>query len=117
LKLFFRKPFNKIHFDISVLLSENDKIMSSRSVFVQLENDLGFRRSFSRFQTIKYLTVNYQANEIETKVTQISRWKSVKIIKKVKSIISQPEFAYETSTDTVIVRKSTTGVKSWRKRT
>jgi hypothetical protein len=81
LKLFFRKPFNKIHFDISVLLSENDKIIAAlRSVFVQLENDLGFlAKSFSRFQTIaNTFTVSIrQMRDLKQKLTQNSRWKSV----------------------------------------
>jgi hypothetical protein len=42
LKVFFRKTFNKISFDVSVLLSENDKNINNLKInFLKLENDLG----------------------------------------------------------------------------
>jgi acyl-CoA oxidase len=106
-----KNPLIKSIFDISVLLSENDKIIAAlRSVFVQLENDLGIsgEEALADFKTIaNTFTVNYQANErfeIQ-KLTQILDGNQAKIIKKVKSIISQPEFAYETSTDTAVYRE------------
>ena len=106
-----KNPLIKSIFDISVLLSENDKIIAAlRSVFVQLENDLGIsgEEALADFKTIaNTFTANYQTNErfeIQ-KLTQILDGNQAEIIKKVKSIISQPEFAYETSTDTAVYRE------------
>jgi acyl-CoA oxidase len=50
---------------------------------------------------VQDLYFKYQTNnrfEIE-KLTQILEGEQATIIKKVKSVISRPEFAYETSTD------------------
>ncbi|MEZ7500143.1 acyl-CoA dehydrogenase [Flavobacterium sp. Arc3] len=98
-------------FDISILLSESDKVISAhRHAFRQLENDLGIsgEEAMRDFKTIaKTYTSNHQTNnrfEIE-KLTQILDGKQADIIKKVKAIISQPEFAYETSTDTSVYRE------------
>ncbi|TDE03809.1 acyl-CoA dehydrogenase family protein [Flavobacterium hiemivividum] len=98
-------------FDISILLSENDEmIKDNRSAFVQLENDLGIsgEEALADFKTIaNTFTANYQTNdsfEVE-KLTKILDGNQSGIIKKVKSIISKPEFAYETSTDTAVYRE------------
>lgn len=108
-------PSVKSIFDISILLSENDKIINDlRPAFVKLENDLGIsgEEAMADFKTIaKTFTSNYQTNtrfEIE-KLTQILDGKQVEIIKKVKSVISRPEFAYETSTDTAVYREKVYG--------
>jgi acyl-CoA oxidase len=104
-------PSVKSIFDISILLSENDKIINDlRPAFVKLENDLGIsgEEAMGDFKTIgKTFTSDYQTNtrfEIE-KLTQILDGKQAEIIKKVKSVISRPEFAYETSTDTAVYRE------------
>jgi hypothetical protein len=62
LKVFFRKTFNKISFDVSVLLSENDKNINDSKTILKLENDLGIRRSsIADFKTsVKKFTSNYQ---------------------------------------------------------
>jgi acyl-CoA oxidase len=68
----------------------------------------------------KTFTSNHQTNnrfEIE-KLTQILEGEQATIIKKVKSVISRPEFAYETSTDIAVYReKSMSGVKYLQKKT
>nr|WP_255546386.1 acyl-CoA dehydrogenase [Flavobacterium sp. CG_9.1] len=60
------------------------------------------------FKTVaKTFTSDYETNsgfEIE-KLTQILDGKQAAIIKKVKSVISRPEFAYETSTNTAVYRE------------
>jgi len=98
-------------FDISILLAENDKIINDlRPAFVKLENDLGIsgEEVITDFKTVaKTFTSDCETNhgfEIE-KLTQILDGKQAAIIKKVKSIISRPEFAYETSTDTAVYRE------------
>ncbi|MEZ7505551.1 acyl-CoA dehydrogenase [Flavobacterium sp. Arc2] len=106
-----KKPLSRSIFDLSLLLSENDKSISEhRPAFLQLENDLGIsgEEAMRDFKTIaNTFTSNHQTSnrfEIE-KLTQILDGKQANIIKKVKNIISQPEFAYETSTDTAVYRE------------
>lgn len=106
-----KNPLIKSIFDISILLSEEDKVISAyRHAFRQLENDLGIsgEEAMRDFKTIaKTFTSNQQTNnrfEIE-KLTQILDGKQAEIIKKVKTIISRPQFAYETSTDTAVYRE------------
>jgi acyl-CoA oxidase len=106
-----KNPLIRSLFDISILLSENDKTINDlRPAFVQLENDLGIsgEEAMGDFKTIgNTFTSNYQTSnrfEIE-KLTQILDGKQFEIIKKVKSVISRPEFAYETSTDTAVYRE------------
>ncbi|PKH68251.1 acyl-CoA oxidase [Flavobacterium sp. ALD4] len=98
-------------FDISILLSENDKTINDLGpAFLQLENDLGLSGEeamgdFKKNETT--FTSNYQTSnrfEIE-KLTKILDGKQAEIIKKVKSVISRPEFAYEISTDTAVYRE------------
>ncbi|WP_016988806.1 acyl-CoA dehydrogenase [Flavobacterium sp. ACAM 123] len=106
-----KSPEIKSLFDISVLLSENDEIINDlRTAFTVLENDLGIsgKEAILEFKTTAIsFTSNHQTNkrfEIE-KLTQILDGKQAEIIKKVKSVISRPEFAYETSTDTAVYRE------------
>jgi acyl-CoA oxidase len=105
------KPSIKSIFDISIVLSENDAIIKDlATAFIKLENDLGIlgEEAIGNFKTkAKTFTSNYQsANTFEIeKLTQILDGEQSAIIKKVKSIISRPEFAYETSTDTTVYRE------------
>jgi acyl-CoA oxidase len=105
-----KNPLIRSIFDISILLSKEDKVISvHRHAFRQLENDLGIsgEEAIRDFKTIaKTFTSNQQTNsrfEIE-KLTQILDGKQAEIIKKVKTIISRPQFAYENSTDTAVYR-------------
>ncbi|TDE27530.1 acyl-CoA oxidase [Flavobacterium ranwuense] len=106
-----KKPSIKSIFDISIVLSENDAIIKNLAAdFIKLENDLGIlgEEAIGSFKTkAKTFTSNYQtANTFEIeKLTKILDGEQSAIIKKVKSIISRPEFAYETSTDTAVYRK------------
>ena len=95
-------------FEISVILSHNDPIIKGLNTdFTKLENDLGISGSeiISDFKTTSNtLTANQEVVrnfEIE-KLTKILDGEQAAIINKVKSIISRPEFAYETSTDILI---------------
>ena len=105
------KPSIKSIFDISIVLSENNVIIKDlAAAFIKLENDLGIlgEEAIGNFKTkSKTFTSNYQSAhtfEIE-KLTKILDGEQSAIIKKVKSIISRPEFAYETSTDTAVYRE------------
>ena len=105
------KPAIKSIFDISIVLSENDIIIKDlATAFIKLENDLGIlgEEALGNFKTKSTIfTSNYQSAhtlEIE-KLTKILDGEQSEIIKKVKSIISRPEFAYETSTDTAVYRE------------
>lgn len=105
------KPAIKSIFDISIVLSENDIIIKDlATAFIKLENDLGIlgEEALGNFKTKStIITSNYQSAhtlEIE-KLTKILDGEQSEIIKKVKSIISRPEFAYETSTDTAVYRE------------
>ena len=104
-------PSVKSIFEISVLLSGNDPIIKDlRSAFVKLENDLGISgqeiigdfTSRANTQTSNQQTISGFEVEILTKILD---GEQAAIIKKVKLIISQPEFAYETSTDTAVYRE------------
>ena len=106
-----KNPLIRSLFDISILLSENDKTINDLGpAFLQLENDLGLSGEeamgdFKKNETT--FTSNYQTSnrfEIE-KLTKILDGKQAEIIKKVKSVISRPEFAYEISTDTAVYRE------------
>jgi acyl-CoA oxidase len=105
-----QKTFNKISFDVSVLLSENDKNINNLKInFLKLENDLGVSGevAMADFKTsAKTFTSNHQTNnrfEIK-KLTQILEANKLRLLK-VKSVISRPEFAYETSTDIAVYRE------------
>ena len=104
-------PTLKSTFEIAILLSDNENSSKDlRAAFIQLENDLGIsgEEIITDFKNkSNSLTSNLQTTtsfEIE-KLTRILDGEQAAIIKKVKLIISQPEFAYETSTDTAIYRE------------
>jgi acyl-CoA oxidase len=90
LKVFFRKTFNKISFDVSVLLSENDKNITILKQFLKLENDLGVSGevAMADFKTsVKKFTSNHQTkNRFE--ITQILEGEQATIIK--SKICHQP---------------------------
>lgn len=105
-------------FDIAVALSEKDVDISSlQSDFIKLENDLGIlgEEALQNFKTkAGSFTANSQTNanfDIQ-KITAILNGKEAAIINKVKSVISRPEFAYETSTDIHVYRQT---VYNWCK--
>jgi len=105
-------------FDIAVALSEKDLDISAlKSNFIKLENDLGVlgEEVIQNFKTkASSFTANSQTNsdfDIQ-KITELLDGKEAAIIKKVKSIISKPEFAYETSTDINVYRQT---VYNWCK--
>ena len=110
-KIIQDKPSVRCIFDISVMLSENDKtIIDLEQAFVKLENDLGIlgEEVIGDFKKNAIIfTSNYKAvKRFDTEIlTQILDGEQAKIIKKVKSVISRPEFAYETSTDTDVYRE------------
>ncbi|MFE3872104.1 acyl-CoA dehydrogenase [Flavobacterium sp. ZS1P70] len=110
-KIIQDKPSVRRIFDISIILSENDKtIIELEQAFTKLENDLGILGGevFGDFKTTaNTLTSNCQTvKRFDTeKLTQILDGKEAEIIKKVKSIISRLDFAYETSTDTDVYRE------------
>ncbi|RXM44624.1 acyl-CoA dehydrogenase [Flavobacterium sp. YO64] len=99
-------------FDIAVALSEKDLDISAlESDFTKLENDLGIlgEEVIQNFKTKSdSLTANSQTtNSFDIQqLTSILNGKEAPIINRVKSIISKPEFAYETSTDINIYRQT-----------
>ena len=104
-------PLLKSIFEVSIVLADNDSVIKDHAAdFLQLENDLGIlgEEAIGNFETrSKTFTSNYQSAhtfEIE-KLTQILDGKQSEIIKKVKTVISRPEFAYENSTDTAVYRE------------
>jgi len=105
-------------FDIAEAVSEKDVDISDlKSSFIKLENDLGVlgEEVIQNFKTkAGSFTANSQTNsdfDIQ-KITELLDGKEAAIIKKVKSIISKPEFAYETSTDINVYRQT---VYNWCK--
>ena len=105
-------------FDIAVALSDKDLDISSlESDFTKLENDLGILGE-EALQNFKTKADSFTANSQTTsnfdiqKITEFLDGKEAHIIKKVKSIISRPEFAYETSTDINVFRQT---VYNWCK--
>ncbi|RXM47203.1 acyl-CoA dehydrogenase [Flavobacterium sp. YO12] len=99
-------------FDIAVALSEKDLDISAlESDFTKLENDLGIlgEEVIQNFKTKSdSLTASSQTtNSFDIQqLTSILNGKEAPIINRVKSIISKPEFAYETSTDITIYRQT-----------
>ena len=99
-------------FDIAVALSEKDLDISAlESDFTKLENDLGIlgEEVIQNFKTKSdSLTANSQTtNSFDIQqLTSILNGKEAPIINRVKSIISKPEFAYETSTDIHVYRQT-----------
>lgn len=110
-KIIKEKPSVRSIFDVSIILSENDKtIIDSGPAFIKLENDLGifgeevmvdFKTSVNTFTSNSQTVKRFDTE----KLTQILDGKEAAIIKKVKSVISRSEFAYETSTDTNVYRE------------
>ena len=105
-------------FDIAVALSDKDLDLSGlESNFRKLENDLGIlgEEVIQNFKTkADSFTASSQTNsdfDIR-KITALLDGKEAAIIKKVKSVISKPEFAYETSTDINVYRQT---VYNWCK--
>jgi acyl-CoA oxidase len=104
-KIIQDKPSVRSIFDVSIILSENDKtIIDLGPAFIKLENDLGifgeevmvdFKTSVNTFTSNSQTVKSFDTE----KLTQILDGKEAAIIKKVKSVISHPEFAYETSTE------------------
>lgn len=99
-------------FDIAVALSEKDLDISAlESDFTKLENNLGIlgEEVIQNFKTKSdSLTANSQTtNSFDIQqLTSILNGKEAPIINRVKSIISKPEFAYETSTDIHVYRQT-----------
>lgn len=99
-------------FDIAVALSEKDLDISTLEAdFAKLENDLGIlgEEVIQNFRTKSdSLTVNSQTtNNFDVQqLTAILNGKEASIINRVKSILSKPEFAYETSTDINVYRQT-----------
>ncbi|PIF70620.1 acyl-CoA dehydrogenase [Flavobacterium sp. 2] len=99
-------------FDIAVALSEKDLDISTLEAdFAKLENDLGIlgEEVIQNFKTKSdSLTVNSQTtNNFDVQqLTTILNGKEAPIINRVKSILSKPEFAYETSTDINVYRQT-----------
>ncbi|SMP11965.1 Acyl-coenzyme A oxidase [Flavobacterium hercynium] len=99
-------------FDIAVALSDKDLDISTLEAdFRKLENDLGvlgeeviqnFKTKEGSFTANSQTTSNFDVQ----KITALLDGKEAAIIKKVKSVISRPEFAYETSTDINVFRET-----------
>ncbi|MGO4770251.1 acyl-CoA dehydrogenase [Flavobacterium sp. W22_SRS_FK3] len=98
-------------FDIAIALSGKDLDISSlESDFAKLENDLGvlgeeliqnFKTKSNSLTATTKTTDNFDIQ----KLTAILDGEQASIIKKVKEVISRPEFAYETSTDILVYRQ------------
>ncbi|KFF04375.1 acyl-CoA dehydrogenase family protein [Flavobacterium reichenbachii] len=111
-KIIQNKPFIKSVFELAGALSEKDSdIYVSESDFLQLENDLGilgeeviqnFKTKANSFTANSQTTSNFDIQ----KITALLDGREAAIIKKVKSVISRPEFAYETSTDIHVFRET-----------
>lgn len=105
-------------FDIAVSLSETHLDISAlASDFTKLENDLGVlgEEVIQNFKTkAESFTASFHTNSTFDihKITELLDGKEAAIIKKVKSVISRPEFAYETSTDINVYRET---VYNWCK--
>lgn len=105
-------------FDIAEALSEKDVDISNlRPEFLKLENNLGvlgeeviqnFKTKAESFTATSKTDSNFDIQ----KITALLDGKEAAIIKKVKSVISRPEFAYETSTDINVYRQT---VYNWCK--
>ncbi|MCR4029957.1 MULTISPECIES: acyl-CoA dehydrogenase [Flavobacterium] len=99
-------------FDIAKALSANDLDLTPiESDFKKLENDLGilgeealqnFKTKAGSFTADSHTDASFDIQ----KITQILDGKEAAIIAKVKSVISRPEFAYETSTDINVFRQT-----------
>jgi acyl-CoA oxidase len=99
-------------FDIAEALSEKDVDISTiKPEFIKLENDLGILGE-EVIQNFKTKAASFTANSQTSsnfdiqKITALLDGKEAAIIKRVKSVISRPEFAYETSTDIKVYRQT-----------
>lgn len=117
-KIIQNKPAIKTIFELAGALSEKDSaIYVAEADFLQLENDLGILGE-EVIQNFKTRTGSFTASSQTTsnfdiqKITTLLDGKEAAIIKKVKLIISKPEFAYETSTDINVYRET---VYNWCK--
>jgi acyl-CoA oxidase len=105
-------------FDVAVALSGNDPgIKSLKTVFMQLENDLGIlgEEAIGNFKMPdNTITAGYKTDSSfdTVKLIQILHGEQAEVIRQVKSIISRKEFAYEASTDTSVYREK---VYAWCK--
>jgi acyl-CoA oxidase len=104
-------PDVKSIFEIALALSNHDNtIQNLETSFLQLEIDLGIlgEEAISNFKTkAQTFTANQETNasfDIQ-KITSILDGNQAPIINKVKSVISRPEFNYETSTDIGVYRQ------------
>lgn len=99
-------------------LANNDKAISiHKTAFIKLENDLGIlgEEALNTFRSAAdSYTSNYQTESSfnVAKLTALLDGEDAAIINKIKEIISRPEFAYETSTDTDVYREK---VYAWCK--
>ncbi|MBA4849539.1 acyl-CoA dehydrogenase [Emticicia sp. BO119] len=104
-------PEAKDIFDLSVWLSKNDKtILDLEPVFNNLESNLGIagEEAISIFKTFEntYTSIHQTVSSFDTqKLTDLLDGDYAHVIKKVKGIISRPEFIYETSTDINVYRE------------
>jgi acyl-CoA oxidase len=99
-------------YDIAVALSDTNLDVSNlKPDFTKLENDLGvlgeeviqnFKTKEGSFTASSQTTSNFDIK----KITELLDGKEDAIIKKVKTVISRPEFAYETSTDINVYRQT-----------
>ena len=98
-------------FDIATALSGEDLDISTLEAnFTKLENDLGVlgEELIQNFKTkgdSLTATTKTSDNFDIQKLTEILDGEQADIIKKVKEVISRPEFAYETSTDINVYRQ------------
>lgn len=105
-------------YDIAKVLSNNNtNIESLQPIFTTIENDLGFLGaevvSTFKTKTNTYTSKNQTSTNFDVaKLTAILDGDQATIINKVKAVISQPEFAYETGTDVIAYREK---VYNWCK--
>lgn len=98
-------------FDLIVSLSEkDDKFISYKSQFEELENNLGIlsEEVINTFKENPTTITSEYGNVTEFDVatlTSILNGEQASIINKVKEVISRPEFEYETSTDIFTYRE------------
>ena len=100
---------NSIFDLVNILSNNNEHVIKLEPDFIKLENDLGFlgEEVISDFKTnATSITSKIQThmNFDVAKLTALLDGAQAPIINKVKAIISQPEFAYETSTDVTVYR-------------
>ena len=99
-------------FDLVVSLSEkNEKVVSYKSQFEELENDFGIlsEEAINTFkERPKTITSEYgTVTEFDVATLKaILDGEQAPIIRKVKEVISRPEFEYETSTDIFVYREN-----------